>query len=76
MHFKIVWVDYTFWHIFSLMLSEILLWNALEMSNKFNKIWLKWLNSRISKDEELNWFKILRWTNFKIHLKLRKQKHI
>jgi len=32
----------------------------LEMSNKLNKIWFKGLNSRISKDGRLNWFKISR----------------
>jgi len=53
------------------MLSQILLWNALEMSNKLNKIWLKTLNLRISKDEGLNWSKISKWTNYKIHWKLR-----
>ena len=67
-------VVYIFWHIFALMLSQILLWNMLEMSNKLHKIWLKWLNLRISKDEELNWSKILKWTNFKIHWKLRDKK--
>ena len=49
-----IWVVYTVWHIFALMLSQILVWNALELSNIFNKIWLKWLNSRISKDEGIN----------------------
>jgi len=28
------------------------------MSNKLNKIWLKGLNSRIYKDERLNWSKV------------------
>jgi len=28
---------------------------------------LKGLNPRISKDERLNWSKVLKWTNFKIH---------
>ena len=46
-----IWVVYIVWHIFALMLSQILLWIALKMSNKLNKIWLKWLNPRISKDE-------------------------
>ena len=46
------------------------------MSNKLYKIWLKGLNPRISKDEGLNWFKVSKWTNFKIHLKLRDEKHI
>jgi len=71
-----VWVVYTIWHIFALMLSQILLWNALEMSNKLNKIWLKGLNLRISKDEGLNWSKVSKWTNSKILWKLRDQKHI
>ena len=55
-----IWVVYTVWHIFTLMLSQILLWNTLKISNKLNKIWLKWLNSRILKDKILNWSKILR----------------
>ena len=70
------WVVYIVWHIFVLMLSQILLWNTLKISNKLNKIWLKRLNPRISKDEGLNWSKVLKWTNFKIHWKLRDQKHI
>jgi len=41
------------------------------MSNKLNKIGLKWLNPRILKDEGLNWSKVLKWTNSKIHWKLR-----
>ena len=49
-----IWVVYTVWDIFVVMLSQILLWNALEISNKSNKIWLKLLNSRILKDERLN----------------------
>jgi len=53
-----IWVVYTVWHIFTLMLSQILLWNVLEISNKLNKIWLKGLNPRISKDEGLNWSKV------------------
>ena len=52
-----IWVVYTVWHIFALMLSQILLSNALEISNKFNKIWLKWLNLCILKDERLNYLK-------------------
>jgi len=71
-----IWVVYVVWHIFALMLSQILLWNALEMSNKLNKIWLKWLNPRILKYERLNWSKISKWTNFKIHWKLRDKKYI
>jgi len=51
------------------MLSQILLWNVIKISNKFYKIWLKWLNPRILKDEKLNWFKVSKWTNSKIHLK-------
>jgi len=35
------------------MLSQILLWNALKMSNKYNKIWLKGLNPHILRDERL-----------------------
>jgi len=31
----------------------------LETSDKLNKIWLKGLNSRILKDEGLNWSKVL-----------------
>jgi len=30
---------------------------VLETSDKLNKIWLKGLNSRILKDERLNWYK-------------------
>jgi len=71
-----IWVIYNVCHIFALMLSKILLWNALEMSNKLNKIWLKGLNPRISKDEGLNWSKVSKWTNSKIYWKLRDQKHI
>jgi len=61
-----IWVFYIVWHIFALMLSQILLWNTLEMSNKLNKYLLKGLNSRISKDEGLNWSKVSKWTNSKI----------
>jgi len=32
---------------------------VLETSDKLNKIWLKGLNSRILKDERLNWYKVL-----------------
>jgi len=46
------------------------------MSNKLNKIWLKWLNPRISKDELLNWSKISKWTYSKIHQKVKGQNHI
>jgi len=46
------------------------------MLNKLNKIRLKWLNLRISKDEGLTWSKISKWTNSKIHWKLKDQKHI
>jgi len=53
-----IWVVYNVWHIFALMLSQILLWNTLEMSNKLNKIELKGLNPRILKDKELNWSKV------------------
>jgi len=47
-----------------------------EISNKPNKIWLKGLNPRISKDKGLNWSKVLKWTNSKFHWKLRDQNHI
>jgi len=40
------------------MLSQIKLRNAFEISNKLNKILLKGLNSRISKNERLNWSKV------------------
>jgi len=33
-----IWVVYNVWHIFALMLSQILLRDTLEMSNKLNKI--------------------------------------
>jgi len=33
---------------------------VFETSNKLNKIWLKKLNLRISKDEKLNWSKTLK----------------
>jgi len=56
--------------------TQIQSWYAYERSNKSNKIWLKGLNSRISKDERLNWSKVLKWTNFKINWKLRNQTHI
>jgi len=36
-----IWVVYTVWHIFALMLNQILSWNVFEISNKLNKIWLK-----------------------------------
>ena len=39
--------------------------------NKPNKIWLKRLNPRISKDGRLNWSKVLKLTTSKIHWKLR-----
>jgi len=32
---------------------------VLETSDKLNKLWLKGLNSRILKDEGLNWYKVL-----------------
>ena len=57
------------------MLSQILLWNAFKILNKLNKIWLKWIYIYIyiyiyiSKDIELNWSKILKLNNFKIHWK-------
>jgi len=39
-----IWIVYILWHIFALMLSQILLWNAFKMLNKLNKILLKELN--------------------------------
>jgi len=33
---------------------------VLETLDKFNKIWLKGVNPRISKDEGLNWLKVLK----------------
>jgi len=47
--------------------TQIQFWNMYETSNKPNKIWLKGLNPRILKDEGLNWSKVSKWTNFKIH---------
>jgi len=47
-----------------------------EISNKPNKIGLKGLNPRISKDVELNWSKVSKLTNSKIHGEVRDQKHI
>jgi len=47
--------------------TQIQSWNAYETLNKSNKIWLKRLNPRILKYEGLNWFKVLKWTNFKIY---------
>ena len=38
--------------------------------DKLNKIWLKGLNSRILKDEGLNWSKVLMRDEFQISLKL------
>jgi len=65
------WVIYTVWHIFTLILSQILLWNAFEMSNKLNKIWLKGLTkSTYFENEWLNWFKVSKLSNSKIHWKL------
>ena len=48
-------------------------WNAYETTNKPNKIWLKELNLHISRNEWLNWSKISKWTNSKIHSKLTKK---
>jgi len=42
------------------MLTNKLFWNPFETSDKFNNIWLKELNSHISKVEGLNWTKILK----------------
>jgi len=33
-----IWVVYSVWNIFALKLSQILLYNAFEMSNKLNRI--------------------------------------
>jgi len=41
------------------------------MLNQLNKIWLKRLNSYISKDEWLNWSKVSKMTNSKFHWNLR-----
>jgi len=46
------------------------------MSNKLNITWLRGLNSRILKDERLNWFKVSKSTNCKINLKLKDQTSI
>ena len=32
--------------------------NVFETSDKLNKIWLKKINSRINRVDELNWFKV------------------
>jgi len=48
-------------------ITQIQSWNAYEISNKPNKIWLKVLNPHILKDEGLNWSKISKLINFKIH---------
>jgi len=40
---------------------------VFETSNKLNKIGLKGLNSRILKDEGLNWYKFWWGTNSKIY---------
>ena len=66
-----IWVVYIIWHIFVLMLNQILLWNTLEIPNKLKKKLLKWLNSRFSKYKRLYWSKVSKWTNSKIHWKLR-----
>ena len=49
-----IWVIYSVWYIFALILSQILSWNMFEMSNKLNKIWLKGQNPSISKNERVN----------------------
>ena len=46
------------------------------MLDKLNKIWLKGLNSYITKNERLNWPKISKRNQFQISLKLKGQKHI
>ena len=55
MHFMIALELFTPFDTFSF---QCYLRNSFEMSNKLNKIWLKGLNSRISKDGRLNWFKV------------------
>ena len=49
-----IWVVYTVWHNFTLMLTKKLSWNIFEMSNQSNQIWLKWLNSHNYKVRRLN----------------------
>jgi len=45
--------------------------NAFETSNKFIKIWLKELNSRISKIDRLTWTKIFKEKLILIFTKLK-----
>jgi len=47
-----------------------------ETLSKPNKIWFSELNSHISKDDGLNWSKVSKLTNYKIHWNLRNKKHI
>jgi len=56
--------------------TQMLLGKVFEMSNKLNKIWLKGLNSNISKIGDLIRLKFQRRTNFNFHQKLKDQKHI
>jgi len=46
------------------------------MSNKFNKIWLKELNSHIFKVGRLNWFKVSKKINSNFTWKFRDRKYI
>ena len=47
-----IWVVYTVWYIFASMLAK------KRFKNKLNKIWLKGLNTRISKDRRLKSTKV------------------
>jgi len=70
-HFKIV-SDFCLTHFCFNVKSNTFIKRAwLEMSNELNKIWLKRLNSRILKNERLNWSKVSKWTNSKINWELR-----
>jgi len=51
-----IWIVYTVWHNLALILVK----NVFKTSNKFKKIWLKWLNSNNYRIERLNWIKILK----------------
>jgi len=44
------------------------------MSNKLNKIWLKWLNPHIYQVDGSNWFKIFKKDQFQFSLKVEGQK--
>jgi len=58
------------------MLVEKCLRNAFEISIKLNKIRLKELNSYISKDRVLNWFKVSRMDKFHFLFKVKGLKQI